>query len=481
MQNDIKTGYSIQMKPYVFCEDNLSDYEKTIYILAMAYGDSPIYRLSENDISELAFWLEVDCELLTKALKNNVSFAYGNAIIKIGDDIIECGEYFKNSFFNVILNVFFAYKSLDEIYDDFGKDAVYENVETFKAIDYYFEIANAIAATYECMHRNAFSYDNTMYDSAEYFQPKNEINMLTTLVIASDCLEYDEDLINVLTQLLKYEFKTRINALYLVTVCQILKHSPCLSQEMKEIVTDIYNKLLLILKNGKVISININTLYRKTDKQVNERTKKDNTTRMQILYGYSNYDCYELRFDFSHKGQEIVHFNNESPSGLSCCIFNKCEYQKTISQYPELKECFISYGDRWALKERHNCELTKETKLMYDNVINEKAHDPVFTKDYSESAINDLLNLIAKMLPKESRRAIDTDGTYAKSCFNYDVIMRDTTLLYLAYLACDDKHVDMIAERIADKAFKYGLSSEKIKIDSLGQVLKIIKMAEDKI
>lgn len=69
-------------------------------------------------------------------------------------------------------------------------------------------------------------------------------------------------------------------------------------------------------------------------------------------------------------------------------------------------------------------------------------------------------------------------GTYAKLCFNYDVIMRDTTLLYLAYLARDSKRVDMVAEWISDKAFRYGLTSERINIDTLGQVLEIIKTAE---
>lgn len=84
-----------QMEPYVFCDENLSDYEKTIYILAIAYGASPIYRLSKKDIEELSLWLEVDFKLLAKALENEMNFPCGNAIIKFGDDTIECGEYFK--------------------------------------------------------------------------------------------------------------------------------------------------------------------------------------------------------------------------------------------------------------------------------------------------------------------------------------------------------------------------------------------------
>ena len=153
-----------QMEPYVFCDENLSDYEKTIYILAIAYGASPIYRLSKKDIEELSLWLEVDFKLLAKALENEMNFPCGNAIIKFGDDTIECGEYFKNDFFDVIVKLLFAYKNLEEIYDDFGNEAVGENIQTSFTINHYFEMANAIAATYECMHENAFSYDNTMYD-----------------------------------------------------------------------------------------------------------------------------------------------------------------------------------------------------------------------------------------------------------------------------------------------------------------------------
>lgn len=384
-------------------------------------------------------------------------------------------------FFNVIIKVFFMYKNLDELFEGTDDEEIRENIRLFNTITHLFDTANAIAATYECMHKNAFSYDNTMYDSAECFCPKNYIDMLILLLSSKDCLEYDKGLLCVLTMLLKYEFKTRINALYLVTICQVFKHSPCFTKEMKNIATDIYNKLLLILKNGKVVSISINYLHRKTNKQVGERSKEDNTTRMQILYGYSNYDCYDLRFDFAHKGQEIVHFNNETPGGLSCCIFNNYEYQNVIDQYPKLKECFISHDDRWALKERINCELTNEMQEDYDEVRKEKAHDPIFTQSYSEKDINNLINLISKMLPKECRRAIDTGGVYAKYCFNYDIIMRDITLLYLAYLSHDNKQVDMVVEWIADKAFRYGLTSEKVKIDTLDKVLDVINMAEGKI
>lgn len=59
--------------------------------------------------------------------------------------------------------------------------------------------------------------------------------------------------------------------------------------------------------------------------------------------------------------------------------------------------------------------------------------------------------------------------------------MRDIALLYLAYLSHDNKQVDMVAKCIADKAFRYGPTSEKVKIDTLDKVLDVINMAEGRI
>lgn len=469
----------IKVEPYNFCDHNVSAYEKTIYILAMASAST--CNLRRNDIKELACFLEVDYELLNKALEEEVYLPYSKAVIKFGDDIIECGSFYKNDFFRIMVNVFFMYKNLDDLFDGTDDEEVVENINTFNAILHLFDMTNAIATTYECMQKNAFSFDNAMYDSTGYFEPKNYINMLTMLVSAEDCLEYDKGLLSVLTMLLKYEFHTRVNALNLVTVCQILKHSPCFNEEIHNIATDLYNKLLFILKNGRVISINVNSLFLKKNKPSNERVKKDNTTRLQLLYGYSNYDCYDLRLDFSHQGQETVHFNNETPGGVSCCIFTQHEYQSIMIKYPELEECFISYGQRWALKERINCELSKDAWVSYDEVSKDKSHDPVFTKPYSEEIINDFINIVAQMLPKNYRKPIDTNGTYSKYCFNYDVIMRDITLLYLAYLLRDYEQSNIITERIADKAYCYGLTSEKLKLADLEKVSEIAKIAGERL
>ena len=47
---------------YVFCDKNISSYEMTIYTLAMAYAESPLFGVDDEMISELTQLLLVDEE-----------------------------------------------------------------------------------------------------------------------------------------------------------------------------------------------------------------------------------------------------------------------------------------------------------------------------------------------------------------------------------------------------------------------------------
>lgn len=468
-------------KPYVFCDENLSDYEKTIYILALAYADDPICRLTEKNISELSSFLKVDVQLLTKALQTETGFPYGCAVLQFGDEKIVCGDFFKNTFFDIITKVFLGYKNLDELFDSTDQDELNENLKVFNSLLVLFDIINASTSTYECMCKDYFSFENTMYDSPEGFYPKDHMNMMRTLLYARENIGCDAGLLRALNMLLEYEFRTRFDALYLVTICQILKHSPCYKGNTSRIATEMYNKLLTILKNGRVISIRGNIIPIATDKQVKNRTKHDNTTRIQILYGYPNYDCYELRLDYSHQGQEFVHFNNESPGKVSCCIFTKSEYEAFVEKYPSVANCFISYGSQYALKERGNCDEPKEVMDYYDEIAKSKAHDAVFSQAYEEAEINELIDSVFKMLPPQCIRKIDLDGSYAKKCFDCDVIMRDVSWLYLAYISKSVDTVEKTLEKISNRAFSYELTSKYTPLNTLDEVCEIARIAQTRI
>ena len=82
---------------YEFCDKDIPSYEMTIYTLAMAYAESPLFSVDDEMISELAQLLIVDEELLKYALSGNTSFRYGDVRIKFGEKTVDCTEYFKNN------------------------------------------------------------------------------------------------------------------------------------------------------------------------------------------------------------------------------------------------------------------------------------------------------------------------------------------------------------------------------------------------
>ena len=471
---------------FVFCKNEISPYEKTIYTLAMAYAESPLFGVDDEMISDLTQLLMVDQELLAHALSENTSFRYGDARIKFGEEIVDCTDYFKNTFFASIIKINSAYKTLNNISDATDEKAIIENIKLIRSAIFFFDSTNANNATYECMLEHQFSYKHTVYDSGD-FPPMDYLKMLMTLITSDDCLEYDKSLLSIISHLAQYELRTRLNALYLIMITQIIMHSPFFEEEIHKMALEMYEHLMFILKNGKIISIQVNSLHCDIAKSGDDRTKRDNTTRLQILYGYENFDTYVMRVDLSHQGQPFIHFNNASPGKVCSYLFTKEEYENTISRYPLLKSCFIEYNNnRWALKERNNCELTKEMARMFDTVESEKAHKGVFSESFSEGCVIRFIDLLSNMLPSTCYTPIDKDGEHARRCFNYDILVRNTSWLCLAcinsFIREESESINLLIDDIFNKALNYGLTleEERIERDSLFGVYYILHLAKEK-
>ncbi len=471
---------------YVFCERNISSYEITIYTLAMAYAESPLFSVDDELISDLAQLLIVDEELLRYALSENISFSYGGVHIKFGEKTVDCTDYFKNTFFASIIKLHFAYKELNKISDATDEGAIIKNIEHIRAAIFYFDSTNANNTTFECMLEQQFSFKHTVYDSGN-FPPMDYLKMLMTLVIGDGCLEYDKSLLLIILHLAQYELRTRLNALYLIMITQIIMHSPFFEEEIHKMALEMYEHLMFILKNGRIISIQVNSLYFDSSKGCDDRTKQDNTARLQILYGYENFDTYVMRVDLSHQGQPFIHFNNASPGKVCSYLFTKEEYENAISRYPLLESCFVEYNNnRWALKERNNCESTREMAKMFDAVESEKAHKGVFSESFSEDSVVKFIEFFSNMLPATCLVPIDKDGDHAHRCFNYDILIRNTTLLYWAcisnFIRNESESIDLLLDDILNKAANYGLihEGEQIECDSLFEVYYILHLAKEK-
>ncbi len=486
---------------YIFCDKNLSPYEKTIYTLAMAYGNSPSFKFDEKTIYEVATCLNVEYDLLNKALSKSPAKKDNHLEIQFGEEVIDCSEFYDCTFFDCITKLYCAYKELENIPEEETKETIRESLGTFDRIVHFLDVTNSALATYECKKCNRFSYDYTLFDQTP-FAPVEYLDILTWL---EDIRSYSEEnwgdekveietdgehteniesLISFLSHLIQYELRVRLNAINFILAVQIIKNSPFFDREIRSIASEMYNRLMIILKNGKIISAKIEPLYFDTAIISEKRTRQNRTTRIQIIYGYDNYDTYVMRLDLAHQGQPFIHFNNDSPGKIYSNILSKKDYIKIIVKYPLLKPCFIEYGkNQWALKEWKNCEFTEETKEVYNQAKAELQHKRVFSPKNSEKRLLEFIDIMRKMLPLSFCAPIDTDSNHARRCFNYDVLMRDAILLVLGFLCGEQEDINRIIDDMAKKAYNYGLISEREKSEckTLMDLRYILLSAEERL
>ena len=90
------------------------------------------------------------------------------------------------------------------------------------------------------------------------------------------------------------------------------------------------------------------------------------------------------------------------------------------------------------------------------------------------------------MLPSTCCIPIDKDGEHARRLFNYDILIRNTTLLYLACISSfvrdESESINLLLDDIFNKGLNYGLilEEEPIERDSLFGVYYILHLAKEK-
>ena len=123
---------------------------------------------------------------------------------------------------------------------------------------------------------------------------------------------------------------------------------------------------------------------------------------------------------------------------------------------------------------------------MFDAVESEKAHKGVFSESFSEDCVVKFIDLFSNLLPSNCLIPIDKNGEHAHRCFNYDILIRNTTLLYLAcissFIRNESESINLLIDDIFNKALNYGLifDEEEIDRDSLFGIDYILHLAEEK-
>lgn len=396
---------------------------------------------------------------------------------------INCSEQsFSHEIFECVLNYYFIRKSLKEIKIDCSRTSLIENFKLYEIIAHYICMMNVNSGTYECMCNNTFSRKHAP-QSFESFHPLNYIDWLNSYICSENFYDNNKRLLPILYNFINYQFITHSNAMILIVITQIMKHSAFLDNTTKSIAIELYNSIHIIMKDARVILIQPNYLYIDVLKEPSLRTKKtDNTTRLHIVYGYDNYDTYSLRLDFCHKGINWIHYNNQTPGGVKSFFFTKQEYEDIITKKPKMKKCFIFHNGIYFLKEKKNCELSNDDVMDFNDIEFSNIHSKAFCKNYAENDVIFFVTLLNDFFFNISCSTVDKSGRGSKYAFNLDFLMSMLYLFYLSNFLPSQYNANKIKSFIIDKAVNYGLidSKDRTAYDSLEGLIMIIELAQER-
>ena len=442
----------------VFCSDTLTPYEKTIYCLAVSAGIRNTYSLYDEDIICIAALLNVDQSMLKKALCFYENKPLSSQII-IGDTAVDIWESSCADLFYGILKSYMIYKRLNDISDLTSDEAIIKNYHLFQECIDCFNMLISFISVFESMAQEHFSLQYSVFNSG-CFSPQLVLDKIFQFLQNDDYDIFDRNSIPILCRSFEYELKTRVNTAYLILTTQIIKHSRFFSKSIKEIAEEMYEHLLGMLQNAWLVSVQAEIRCPTGSARPVHRGRNNGTTRLQLIYGYQNFDTYWIRLDLAHKGQGFVHYNNQSPGGVKSFFFNEDEYKFLACAYPDTKRFFIKHNNQYALMEPYQLQLHGEERLQFDKIAKIKEHAPAFQKNYSETDIVQFVNIIANMLPSSCLAAIDAEGEYARKCFQYSHIMTCILVLSICIFESNSKELEKLIHHIAVKAFQYQLISE---------------------
>lgn len=439
--------------------DTLNEYEQIVLFSLSSYLRVHPHGIEVAECYNISQFLCINSEYIERLLKSVHSNEFEYTHLRVKEKVMDLSDFWFNyGFFECLLNYYNIKKCIHEISISNDESSLKKNYKLYHSAAHSMNMMNTQSGAYECIYRQKFSKEYAP-QSFKSFYPNCYIDFLE-LYSSPEYYKQNSNLLSVLYRIINYEITTHANAMYLIIVSQILKHSPFHSAVIHNIAEEMYDNLHNLLRDARVISIQFNHLFQDVYKDYNTRCKaSDNTTRLQILYGFDNYDSYSLRLDLSHAGVGWIHFNNESPGGIKSYFFSKSEYESVVSNTPSLKKCFINYGEKWFLKELMNCDLNREEKVIFELEQKKKDHFRVFQKTYSEKNVIHFLSTIKYFLFNFPINNVDRNGQNARFSFNHDKLMSWLESYYIFKSCSDISQANILMKHIVNKAVEYRIIS----------------------
>lgn len=439
-------------------DQNLSAYEKTMISLIISYLQ--IYpNLGVNEWEKICTDINIRYVLISRFTEQAIEV--GNfrceKIVFDEEEVSICNNWYDYGLLECLVNYNKIIQLIDKIKIGNEHKLLKNNFDTYLSICDLINLINVKSGTFECMRNDKFSREHAP-QSFESFKPFEFIQLFKNCLCCDEIYNSHKDLLILAYRILNYQIRTHLNAMFLIVALQILKSSQFLKKEVSIIAKSLYDDLHKLLKDARVINVMYNNHHIDLDIQSEKRGRKKNTTRLQIIYGYDNYDIYGLRLDTAHKGVKYFHFNNVSPNEVEYYPIEESEYNNIIKQIPTAEECFINFNHLWFVKENYQNKLKSVDLILFREQMKTQKHKDVFSDDIIETDIIRFFEAIYNFVYLQFTQQVDYDGKSEKLLFRFDKLMFYSNIYFIgAYSNEDSEMLNKVSDFIIEKAQTFEL------------------------
>ena len=415
----------------LLCEDNSirQGYEQTVFQLANDFVEFGFCGSDQELIDCLSNMLGVDSRSLLKCFTEH----------EMPLDFEESSKRYK--LFSVFVHLVSLKMSIKTISDINDESFNYTDCNTIRYIISDFESANSYLHEYRVLSGEN-QYENMLFDCkglSYRFVPD-----MVQVLFDENWTDDANEMLLLFYRWFKYDISSKANSLYFFASLYLISDSEFLPTYIKDFAKLLIDKLKPLCADGKILSMQINNCVPEHD--VAHRKSDDDTAAMQFVVGFDNYDSYYIRLDRAHKGQQSLHLNAGTPGEFSagsgkwtkCFCFSSDEYQKVINNYPSFADYFIehetAYNTVYFIKEKTNCNISKEDSELLSNIISSKAHE-AFDSDITESDFDRFVYCLSLAM-NGCLKHIDSDYTQEKKHFKHNRNIISAYLYILAFFGC---------------------------------------------
>lgn len=214
-------------------------------------------------------------------------------------------------------------------------------------------------------------------------------------------ISFNDNLIDLCQQLDKEIITTGIAFMQIQTILLLMESSSFYPRHIRKISKDILLLFKDLLANSRIQKIEIDSAI--SAGVLRKGIRK--TTGIKIFFALENNDCYCLRIDFPHDGEEFLHYNLNDPGCETALPLNVYQYNELIKKYSAVDSLFFHMDNLYwfrnnFIQKLENMSPSKDSNdyekylIFYNEMLKlfqKQSHYKMFAHDISKENMIDFI------------------------------------------------------------------------------------------